>query len=304
MALNRYEMFPVNAPHEFLLETFDTDGTKANLDAAPTYEVTNGAGGTVTSGTASTNGNSGEYTFTTLATAVDIWTVTWSGDQSGTAVTYETYGEPVGAELFTEQQFRAFAGDLFSSESNFTDADIRAARDAAAEQLEAWTGISWIPRYCRAQFGGNNLYELRLGDGYARTSSGKVLDRPGRNGDVRQILSATVDGSSVSTSDLTIMGGYVHRSSYWPYPTRDNRLNITLEWEYGRPFIQDGVDRIAMLLAKDRLRETIVSDRATSFTDDLGTYRFDTPGKGGSVSNIPEVNEWVKSHRVNWVMVG
>ena len=295
--------FLTGAPITLQLSVY-VDGTLTDLDATPTVEVVDGAGGTVTSGAVSSAGTGIYEVGVDPLDDPNVLKATWSGALSGNDFTRVDWHEVVGGFLFAEIQFLSFAGDLFASESDYDDAAVAAAREAATEQLEAWTGIAWVPRYCRAEFAGNNLWEIRFADGYARTSQGKPLNRPGRTRNVSKVLSLTVDGQSASVDDLTVMDGRLHRSSYWPYATRDNRLNITVEYEYGQPYLVDGVDRIAMLLAKDRLRETIVSDRATSFTDDLGTYRFETPGRVGNVSTLPEVNEWVKSHAVNTIMVG
>lgn len=290
-----------NAGPYSLTKTWYVDGTATDVGTV-TIGVVDANGDTVVAtGTSTTNNADGTYTYSLAdQTEPNLLTVTWTrSDGNGDLVDHI---EVVGSRLFTEAAFRAFNDDQFSSAANYTDADIAAARDAVTEQLERWTGIGWVPRYCRLEAPGSGRYGLLIDRGFARTAAGTPLDRPGRTRHIGQIISATIGGTAITASEVIPFEGYFRRTtSTWTASSYSNPLNCVIEYTYGQPYPVDGVDRIAMLLAKDRLRETVISDRSTSFSDDLGTYRFETPGRAGNVSTIPEVNEWVKAH--TWLTV-
>lgn len=298
MSLTRHEMFLADRPHTIQLDIFDSSGDPIELDGNCTYEIIDSSGGTVDSGVATDAAATGVYTIDDIvADDPDLWTITWSGFLGGTAWSTETFAEPVGSILFDEAQFRTFNDDQFASGTRYTDEQILAARDAVTEQLERWTGRSWVERHCRLETAGSGDWVLPLAGGYARTSSGHNMYRPGRLQDVARVQATTIGSASVSTSSITVVGGHLHRGTTWTLPTVNDPLNVTVEYVYGLPHVVDGADRIAMMLAADRLRETVLSNRATTWSDELGTYRFETPGRAGNVSTIPEVNEWVKAHR-------
>lgn len=287
----------VNAGPYSLTKTWYVDGTATDVGDV-TIGVTDANGDTVVAAaTATTNNADGTYTYSLAdQTEPNLLTVTWT--RSDTSADLADQVEVVGARLFSEAAFRTHNDDQFSSETRYPDSAVAAARDAVTEQLELWTGRSWVTRYCRlvAAGDGGRLLDLRTGD--TRTSSGTMLHRPGRTHDLDTVLSASVGGSSVTASNLVLNGGYLHRTDgTWSAATVSNPMNVVVEYSYGLAYPTDGVDRIAMLLAADRLRESILSTRATTWSDEFGQYRFETPGRAGNVSTIPEVNEWVKAHR-------
>lgn len=281
-----------------LTKTWYVDGTATDVGDV-TIGVVDGNGATVVaSGTATTNNTDGTYTYS-LADQDNpgLLTVTWTRDDTGAELVDRL--EVVGARLFTEAQARAFDASALSSTSTFTDADIAAGRDHVTEQLEHWTGRSWVPRWCRVETYGTGGYRLPLHDASPRTSTGVRLHRPGRLTDIATIRSVTVGGTAVPTSNVVVDGATLVRTDgTWTLPTISDPLNVVVEWDYGLAYPADGVDRIALLLLRDRLVANPISDRATSFTDELGTHRFETPGRFGNVSSIPEVNMWVKRHDV------
>ena len=286
-----------NAGPYDLTKTWYVDGTATDVGTVTVGIVDGNGDEVVASGTSTTNNADGTYTYALAdQTEPNMLTVTWTRSDANGDLSDEL--EVVGGRLFTEAAFRAHNDDLFSSEARYPDATIAAARDAVTELLEQWTGQSWIRRYVRLELRGTGAYDLGLSDGIARTSAGKHLSRPGRLRHIDTILSASVSGSSITASNVVAERGVLWRTDgTWSTGTTSNPFNVKLEYVYGHAYTTDNVDRIAMLLTADRLRETVMSDRTTSFSDELGTYRYETPGRWGNVSAIPEVNEWVKSHR-------
>lgn len=286
-----------NAGPYDLTKTWYVDGTATDVGDV-TVGIVDGNGDTVVaSGTATTNNADGTYTYQ-LADQTDpnFLTVTWTRSDGNGDLVDEV--EVVGGRLFTEAAFRAHNDDQFTSTTRYPDAAIAAARTSASQALEMWTGQSWVPRYCRVQLSGNGEHALYMGDANPRTAAGKPLHRPGRMRHIHRLLSATVSGSSVTVGNVVADRSILYRTDgTWTRGTTSNPLNVTVEYVYGHAYPVDGVDRIAMLVAADLLRESILSNRATTWSDELGTYRFETPGRAGNVSTNPEVNEWVKTHR-------
>lgn len=279
-----------------------TDGT-ATDQGTFTVGIVDANGDTVvSSGTAVTDNSDGTYEYTLAAqTEPNVLTVTWT--ESGGTV-YATTVEVVGSHLFTEADARAFDAKSngtapLSSASEYTDAKLDAERNRVTDLLEAWTERSYIRRYCRSEFAGDGSRMLLARDGDPRTSTGEPLHRPGRHTDIVTILSATVNGTAVTASNVKVdptNGAFYRTDGSWSTATSTNPRNIVIEYTYGLGYPVDGADQVAMMLLVDRLVPSAISDRAVSFTDELGTVRFETPGRFGNVSTIPEINAWVKAH--------
>jgi hypothetical protein len=284
---------PYNLTHTWLV-----DGTATDVNTV-TVGVVDAAGATVVAaGTATTDNNDGTYTYQLASqTVVKHLTATWT--RSDTSASMRSVVEVVGGSLFTESDARGFDNSAITS--SYTDADIAEERDRVTDLLERWTSVSWIPRYCRVEMPGTGRSDLYLGDGRRRGSAGQQVGGQGFATEIVQLISITVDGSSVSTSDVEVdrlTGRLWRNSGVWTLPTISDMLNVVIEYEYGQQTVVEGVDRIGMLLLRDRIVPSLTDfgHRATSITSDLGTFRFDTPGRFGNVSSIPEVNEWVRAH--------
>lgn len=255
-----------------LSHTFYVGETATAATGAVTYTVTKADGTTLASGTASAvAGATGKYEFTLAAQAnLNILKVSWTATV-GSARTEVDYHEIVGAHLFTVQQARAFGIDEASADQ------IEEERGRIADDLEFWTGVSWIPRFKRHLTEGDNGDRVHL-PSYP----------------INALLTASISGVSQTVSDITVLtdsGLVVHETGNWTRPTRSYPQNVVLEYEYGYERPMYGVDRIALLIAKERIVGSDIPASAISFSDDMGTYRYER-GK----SRIPEVNEWVREH--------
>lgn len=270
-----------------LTKKWYVDGTQSDVGTV-TYTVVDANGVSVTSGTATKSGSGATtiYTFSlAIQTAVRSLTVTWT--RSDTTAFQTDQIEIVRSQLFTESQARKFGqkdnmtGPL-SLEAEYPDAVIADERWRIGELLESWTGISWIPRYRRFVMSGNGGY---------------VLSVPDR--EVRTLIAATVGGSAVNVANVEVdPEGLLWRTDgIWTYPTVGNVRNVVVEYEYGMPQIVDGVDRIALIMLKDRLTPTDISDRALSATSEFGTVALAQPGgPHDNRTGWPEVNMWLKTH--------
>jgi len=278
-------------PH-VLTKTWYVDGTATDVGDV-TVGVTDSTGAVVVaSGTATTNNTDGTYTYTLASqTAVKMLTVTWT--RADTSATLVDTVEVAGGQLFTEAQARAFDLSALTSATTYTDNAIAVEHDRIADLLEQWTGRSWIGRYRYAKLAGTASRNLYLDDILWSTGPS---NGDGAQKDVIEVITAN-DGSTVTTSNIVLTGRNLYRTdATWTVATASNPQNVTIQYEYGMPHLVDGVDRIALLLLRERIVASNIPDRTSRFTDELGTYTLTTPGIGGAVSTVPEVNAWVKTH--------
>lgn len=286
--------------------TFRLDIGAASVGAV-TVDITRGDGTLLIDDGATTDNSDGTYDYTLAVgsnTQLDQLRLDWT--ITGTSNIVTTYEEIVGSTLFTVEEARAFSAKADAAAANiplnsateYPDATIIRERGRILDELERWTGRSWVPRYCRLELRGSGTSVLSLRNGKPRTSDGRQLDRPGRFDSVANIIAADIGGTAVTTTDITIDGDrLLHEADSWTTGTQADPFNVTVEYEYGVPYIIDGVDRIAMKLLVDRLVPSAFPDRALSIDTDFGTTRLVQPGGPMmNVSRIPEVNDWVSRH--------
>ena len=290
-----------------IVKSWEIDGTPDAGVNTVTIGIVDGNGDTIISaGTATTDNNDGTYDYVLADQPLpDQLTVTWT--RTDTSADLIDRIELVGNWLFIESQARGFQAKAdatsalkpLNSATEYPDAILAAERLRIQDDLESWTGRSWVPRYCRVELNGNGSRILPLG-GIARTSDGYALNRSGRWADIAVILTVTINGTLQTASDYTfdpIGSNIVSKVGPFRVGTVSTPYNVVVEYVYGLPTIVDGVDRIAMKLLVDRLVPSSFPDRALSVDTDFGTTRFVQPGGPmNNVSRVPEVNEWVRSH--------
>lgn len=294
-----------------LVKKWDVDGTQSDVGTVTIGIVDGNGDEVVATGTATTKGGSGATTTYTYSLAdqasPDQLKVTWTRSDTGADLVDRV--EIVGAWLFTERQARTFRAKAdaaaaqipLNSPDEYPDDVIADERTRLADDLERWTGRSWIPRYARVELPGSGGSFLPLEKGRCRTSDGYQLNRPGRFNDIATVLTATVSGTSVDVDDIEIdelRGGLILTTGIWSYPTQTSPLNVIVEYVYGMPFPVDSVDRIALKELVDRLVPSGVPDRALRWDlpDGSAMSIIQPGGPMRNVSRLPEVNAWVKSH--------
>jgi hypothetical protein len=303
-----------NAGSVTLTLTWYQSGTPTDVDDV-TIGIVDGNGVEVVADeTATSNEGSGVYTYTLADQAnPNLLLATWTDVSSGDTRVERL--EVVGGFLFTENQARTFAAKAdatsalvpLASSTEYPDDIIADERARLTDDFETWTGRSWIPRYARVVLSGNGGSVLSLRVGKCVTSDGYKLNRQGRRNDIAELLSVTVGGTTVSTSDVEIdetLGRLIRTSGVWTAASVTDPFNVVVEYVYGLPYLADGVDRIALKLLVDRLVPSAWPDRVLSADTEYGTTRFIQPG--GPMSNrtrIPEVNDWINTHNMK-VLVG
>ncbi len=296
-----------------LVKSWEVDGTATDVGDV-TIGIVDGNGDEIVAVlTATTNNADGTYTYS-LADQPDPdqLTITWTRTDTGADLIDRI--ELVGNWLFTESQARVFHAKAdatsalipLASATEYTDAMIADERLRIQDDLEQWTGRSWVPRYCRVELQGNSSPILPLG-GIPRTSDGFSLARSGHTNDVAQLLTLTVGGVSQTVTNYVldpVGNNLISKAATFSPATLADPYNVIVEYVYGMSTIVDGVDRIAMKLLVDRLVPSSFPDRALSVDTDFGTTRFVQPGGPmNNVSRVPEVNDWVHRHNYR-ILVG
>ena len=230
-----------------------------------------------------------------IQTQVKVLFVTWTRADTGAVL--EDVVEVVGGQLFTLTEARAFDEGALVDTDKYTNAEIRTERDRVTALLEQWTGRSWIPRYCRVELPGTGVDAIDLASSTARTSTGRRLVRPGRHYDIVTIISASA-GTTITPTDIESDPPFLyHTTGVWVASASSDRMNVTVEYEYGLAYPEEGVGRIALLLTRDRLVKSPYPDSALSIQTESGAASL--VREGGPMANrtrLPEVNAWLKDH--------
>lgn len=265
-----------------LSTTFVNDETPVDADGTVTVTVKRADGTTLASGNASLAGaGTGTYTFSLSPQAtLNKLTVTWSGTFSAQPRSQVTTVEIAGAHYFTLKELRDYDSALSNTDKYPTIA-LKRARLEVEDEFERFCERAFVYRFHRQAF------RVSL----EGTSDEIWLRKP----EPKEILTFTMDGVDMLplVSDGTIQIDesnphlMFHTNGYF-------RGDIVLEYEYGRD-IEPPRDLVAK--AKQRARGNLtglrsrIDERATMMqVPDLGTFRLSTPGRGGAMTGIPEID--------------
>lgn len=208
---------------------------------------------------------------------VDLLLIDWESDDLGTV---RTRVEIVGDQLFTVREARAFDGGKLSDPTKFQTAAIEATRARIEDAFAEICGVSFIPRLRIAVLGGQRSCTLVLPDL-------KVTEL--RSVETRSGTDWTAFTSDELEAVLLDPAGVLVRDSYqvWPWGNR----NVRVSYVHGFETVPMDVRRAGLILARYELVESNLSDRATSFSDESGTYRIATAGlTRGSWFGLPLVD--------------
>lgn len=268
------------------------------------FDLIGSDGVSVDSGTATKSGAGGTTAFAVTvsvadATDVEEYTLEWIRQDTNAKLTDDV--GIVGSVLFTEAEARAFnvVGGInpLSDETAYPDASIAEARYRIGELLERRIGASLVRRFARVRVKGTGRTELAL------FSALPTHGGPGFNRRPLAILSATVNGIALDAAEL----GFVEvdgirnlltrfDGNSWSRATGSQPpRNIVVGYEYGYAFPPWESNRVGLLLLLRSLIPSDVSSRATSFSNEDGTFRLATPSLMHP-TGIPEVDEFVGAY--------
>lgn len=269
------------------------DGDLTDLDADPTYTITDDLGNTEATGTAS-NVSTGIYRVSVSPqSAVDRWTVAWSGLLSAGAWSATTTLEIVGAHLFTEAEVRAHHDSQITAAS-FSDLQILEARARITDEFEYICGVSFIPRYHKQTTAGTGDYSIDL-------------VKP----QVREVLSVDIGSTSVATTNFVVdnEARMLHRTNgYYTRATVTDPLNVVVAYEHGYESVPPDIKRAAIILARHQLLRDVtgtgVPANASSWTDPSGSYQAFAPNNtSGRFYGVGEVDTVLQRYMARSILI-
>lgn len=215
-----------------------------------------------------------QLTLTPAQTAtLDTLFITWTAQFSGEVQTYPDTVEVAADTYFTLAEARRVPA--LSDTNRYSDTQIVEVRTVVEDTIDGHIGFSFTGRYAKETITAESGLLLRLGKPY-----------------INAIRSVSVSGTALTSGQLGTVtfddAGTVMYPSRWPVGLGA----VTVGYEHGRSYVPAPVKRAALLLAKAWLLPSPIDDRATAFTSEEGvTYSIATPGRGGSITGIPDVDQ-------------
>lgn len=253
---------------EIQLFVYDFNGDLQDATGTVTVTITNSAGTTVTSGSATKpTDTTGQYEFTLTPSHtanLDTYTATWSGTVSAQVNTWTTQFEVVGGFYFSVGEARTFDQGVLSGTNDYPTQDIINGREQVEQRIEQITGVSWVPRGKRLTINGLGTDILHLPGLYPRrVVSLAVTDSSG-----------TVDTyDSTELADLVLYDwGQLSRKTLGTFLSGSRNVNIL--FEYGHDSPPEPLKRAALMMLRHSLVPSNIEDRAISFSDEMGTRQL------------------------------
>lgn len=271
-----------------LTHTFYSDGvaTDPSPDTA-TVTITREDGTAIVTGAATTNAGTGivSYTLTPAQTAlVDILTVAWTATFGGQSQVFTDIVEVAGGVLFTIAEARAVTP--LSNATTFPTSRIVDMRTMIEQAIEAELGYSTVPRYYAERLAGTGTTVLRIG----RPLFGNV---PGTSISIdTTIRAATIDDADLTATDVLPEMAGLYYGAGWTF----GRRNVIVRYESGAQYPPERLRRAAIRQAKRWLVDGPIDDRATSMSNDDGTFALVTPGIRGIQFDVPELTAAVQQY--------
>jgi|GEM_PF-926995 len=261
----------------------DSDGSNTAASGAVTVGVVTGDGTTlVAAGTATTGSNPYLYALTAANNTVMQWlTATWT--DAGDSSTHTTLIEVVGAYYVSPAEIRNSDSSLTDA-VKYSDARILQVRWDTEVEFETACGVSFVPRYRRVRLDGSGRGLLVLPDQMVRTvRSVRVYS------DETTYTAFTV--AELAAIDVSQGAGLIYRTdgNVWSAGCK----NIVVEYEHGFDRPPADVRQAFLTRVRSRLNfdKSGIPDRATTYVPaEGGTFSLATPGRGGSITGIPDVD--------------
>lgn len=258
------------APATLEVRFLDSTGEPSTVAGPVTVTVTRADGtAVVTDVGATASGETWTYALTSAQTAdLDTLTATWTGPGGRKAISRHHI---VGGFYFTLSDLRSLSD--MEDTSKYPNSVIREVRRRVEDTFEDATGVAWVPRH--------STETIDLSGGVGLLSQVKVR----RLRHIEGLTTVQVDAASV-TSAGRITGALLSKTAL-------------VGFEHGYDALPADLRDAALTFARAQLlgNRTGIPDRATTFTSaEGGTYRLATPGVGGWITGIPEVDEALHRH--------
>lgn len=267
--------------------TFYSGSTPVDADADPTVVVKRADGTTLLSTTATNEPGTGAYSVVIPPQAnLNMLTLTWTGNFSGTPMSIMSEVEIVGGFYFSLAELRAMDSN-FANTTKYPNSALADARMQTEAEFEDICGRAFVPRYYK-----------ETGIASDEDSEMLWLEKP----EPIRFLSFTVNGVDYLS---WYTAGYLVRDKYSP---RGIQLKhdavgvfaydpiyypINAEYEYGMTSVPIPIKEKALKRAKMRLlgQKSTIDERATTMMlPDIGMVNLATPGQRGSETGVPDID--------------
>jgi hypothetical protein len=279
------------------------DGTQIDAGVV-TYVLTDAEGTVLDSGTATKTGSGATTAYEVSVAVADVADVgehelEWTRSSTG-GIQLDTVSV-VGSVLFAESDARSYkivgALNVLASESDYPDQAIAEGRYRVTELLERRCGVSFVRRYGRVELAGNSSRSIGL------VSAMKTHGGPGYRRRPLAVLAASVNGTALTagelsnvypdrlTHDFTRYDGNTWAKATGSQPPR----NVSIGYEYGYEEVPWEIRQAAIALLVKAVVPRDVSSRATTFSNEDGTFRLLFPGLDRPTGD-PVIDEAIVAH--------
>lgn len=246
------------SPDDATVQILRDDGTELAAAGSDTSELGAGRVG---------------YTFTPADTAdLDHLTARWTAHIEGYDQTLETHIEIVGGFLFSIADARR--DETLADTGEYPTADIVRERTAAESDIEDACRRAFVPRYRR------------------ETCWGVINGRLALRRDLRRLRWVKVDGTLLTSDQLAAVRTLAPRRLLLPVRGLAQRVDVA--YECGDDIPPARGREAALVLAKVRLTDGPITDRAMSLDTENGRINMATPGVRGASFGIPTVDAFVQ----------
>lgn len=213
-----------------------------------------------------------------------VWSCSLS-EADDVAMTFTTYHEIVGDLLFTIAEARAFDEATLADAEKYPLDDILAARDVIWEAFEDICGARFGTAATRDILDGNGLSTLWLPTQQAQSVTAAAT----------RSTSTWTALTSDELADLFVSpNGRLVRETLGSWPTGSR--NIRVDYQHGHARVPREIRRAALVVLRDQLPGTNLTNRALSQTNEFGTFRIAAPGERGAWFGIPLVDEALRRY--------
>lgn len=258
--------------------TFTDDGEPGDPGIV-TVAAVDAAGNAVALGAVGTDSDDDSVRTTTLAaqSEIDLFTVTWT---AGSAGTFTTALEVIGAPLFTLAEARAWDNGALRNAQQYPVAAIEAERARILDEFESITGAGLVRRYRQDVVTGSGSASLWLPRLHVRA----VRTLEAQDGGTLTWTAFTAG----ELADVLIVddrggrnGGLIRRAALGSFASG---TAYRVGYEYGPDVVNLELKRAALTLLRYQLAGTNVDPRALTISNETGTTQLSTPN--------PERNRW------------
>lgn len=252
-----------------------------------------GADGTVivNADAISVSGTKGIYQLTETHTAnVDELTAVWTVSvASNPGQIFRTYHLVVGALLFTLAEARAYDASAMANTTTYPAATLAEGRDIVTDAIEDVIGVALGGRYAREVISGGGSSELWL----SRVRPSTIRAAEYRTFGTQTWTALTAD----ELADILIWdSGLIARESLGSFTSGSRNWRIT--YEHGWQPIPNELRQAGLALLRERVVSSALPARATSQTNEFGSFALSTAGRGSEVwFGLPGVDSVLARYR-------